>query len=118
MVSPDACGILRRADTCAGRFNRNSCRGESLDSLDHKTLELRSAVATAGGDRAVSPRGYSPAYDPLKAETRVESRGSHHRLYAAPLRRDLALGLSHLREDVSMREMWDFSMPLAEAMTT
>jgi len=30
-------------------------------------------VATAGGNRAVSPRDSGPGYNPLKAETRVES---------------------------------------------
>jgi hypothetical protein len=47
------------------------CRGESLDGLSNKPLELERPVATAGGNRAVSPRRYSPGYNPLKAETRV-----------------------------------------------
>jgi hypothetical protein len=46
-------------------------QGEILDGLTTKLGELNSAVATAGGNRAVSPRRYSPGYNPLKAETRV-----------------------------------------------
>jgi hypothetical protein len=43
------------------------CKGESLDGLSNKPLELEHAVATAGGNRAVSPSQYRPRDGPLKA---------------------------------------------------
>ena len=36
-----------------------------MDNWSNKPLELEHAVATAGGNRAVSPRRYSPGYNPL-----------------------------------------------------
>jgi hypothetical protein len=47
------------------------CWGKTLDHFSDKPLEFEAVVATAGGNRAVSPRRYSPGYNPLKAETRV-----------------------------------------------
>jgi len=51
------------------------CRGRSLDGLTSKLRELEGAVATAGGNHAVSPRRYNLRDSPLKAETRI--RGHH-----------------------------------------
>src|SRR4029450_2724730 len=47
------------------------CKGESLDGWSNKPLELEHAVATAGGNHALSPCHCSPGYNPLRAETRV-----------------------------------------------
>jgi hypothetical protein len=52
------------------------CKGESLDGLSNKPLELEHAVATAGGNLALSPCYCRPGYNPLKAETRVRIRAS------------------------------------------
>jgi len=49
------------------------CKGGSLDGLSNKPLELEHAVATAGGNHAVSSRLYRLGHRPLKAETRVRS---------------------------------------------
>jgi hypothetical protein len=39
--------------------------------LTNKPLQLEDVVATAGGNRRVSPRRYRPCHNALKAETRV-----------------------------------------------
>jgi hypothetical protein len=45
-------------------------------TLEHEHLLLGGAVATAGGNHAVSPRRYKLRDSPLKAEARVRIRAS------------------------------------------
>jgi hypothetical protein len=72
-----------RGDPGAGRSGRETCLalprfrvlrevGQGpLDGLTNKLGELKGAVATAGGNRRVSPRRHYQRHRPLKAETRV-----------------------------------------------
>ena len=57
--------------TVRARRALESCRGASLAGLSYKSFELEGAVATAGGNRAVSPRRHRPCHRPL-----VSLRGS------------------------------------------
>jgi hypothetical protein len=70
-------GRIRTSVTSArratvGLSGERSGRAQDVQGSDPSALG--SAVATTGGDRALSPRRYSPGYNPLKAET----RSPHH----------------------------------------
>ena len=59
-----------RCSNCQTMWERSfrPYKEESLDGLTNKLGELKGAVATAGGNHAVSPGRY-PCHNPLKAKT-------------------------------------------------